>query len=198
MRYLFFILIFLTPTFAFATSSVTGVGTDTLTVTTDFADGDRILDYIGDTSIGFYAPITSSPQTITVSNESGATFSDPLRLIETSTGCFGLSYDYDTCLATGVAVGNSDGYYISSGVWFVVSSDVYGCTDPEANNYDPSATIDDDTCTYDPPEPTPLGETEDSMPISEASIALITTAFFSALFVYVCFAMYRTLIKGSW
>jgi len=33
---------------------------------------------------------------------------------------------------------------------------VYGCTDPEANNYDPEATEDDDSCTYDPPEPEPV------------------------------------------
>jgi len=26
---------------------------------------------------------------------------------------------------------------------------VYGCTDPDANNYDPEATEDDDSCTYD-------------------------------------------------
>lgn len=26
---------------------------------------------------------------------------------------------------------------------------IYGCTDPEANNYDPTATEDDDSCTYD-------------------------------------------------
>lgn len=28
--------------------------------------------------------------------------------------------------------------------------DIYGCTDSDANNYDPSATIDDESCTYDP------------------------------------------------
>lgn len=32
-----------------------------------------------------------------------------------------------------------------------VPDPVYGCTDPEANNYDPEATVDDSTCTYDPP-----------------------------------------------
>jgi hypothetical protein len=28
-------------------------------------------------------------------------------------------------------------------------NDVYGCTDPEANNYDSTATVDDGSCTYD-------------------------------------------------
>lgn len=28
---------------------------------------------------------------------------------------------------------------------------VYGCTDPAANNYDPAATVDDGSCTYNPP-----------------------------------------------
>jgi hypothetical protein len=30
---------------------------------------------------------------------------------------------------------------------------ISGCTDPTANNYDPDATVNDGSCTYDPPEP---------------------------------------------
>ena len=29
------------------------------------------------------------------------------------------------------------------------TDDVFGCTDPEANNYDPNATVEDGSCTYD-------------------------------------------------
>lgn len=31
--------------------------------------------------------------------------------------------------------------------------EIFGCTDPAANNYNPSATLDDGSCTYDPPSP---------------------------------------------
>jgi len=35
--------------------------------------------------------------------------------------------------------------------------DIYGCTDPEAINYNPEATKDDDSCEYQPGEPAPTG-----------------------------------------
>lgn len=33
---------------------------------------------------------------------------------------------------------------------------IYGCTDPAANNYNPTATADDGSCTYTPPPPLPV------------------------------------------
>lgn len=33
---------------------------------------------------------------------------------------------------------------------------IYGCTDPNASNYDPNATADDGSCQYPPPPPTPI------------------------------------------
>ena len=34
---------------------------------------------------------------------------------------------------------------------------IYGCTDPDADNYDATATVDDGSCTYPPPPPPPGG-----------------------------------------
>jgi hypothetical protein len=49
--------------------------------------------------------------------------------------------------------GTEEGNFTPIGVEFVPYHEEYlqisGCTDPEANNYNPLATIDDDSCTYD-------------------------------------------------
>ena len=37
------------------------------------------------------------------------------------------------------------------------TNNIYGCTDPQATNYDPTATVDDGSCTYAPPPPPPPG-----------------------------------------
>jgi hypothetical protein len=45
---------------------------------------------------------------------------------------------------------------------------IFGCTDPSATNYDPSATVNDGSCTYPPPPPSVLSVGIIEMPI-EAS-----------------------------
>ena len=80
---------------------------------------------------------------------------------------------YDTSRLTGLFDGNwgsyaylPSGYIISSDQWnglFIFDSpltnsemiwsecidDIYGCTDPEASNYNPDAAVDDDSCIYE-------------------------------------------------
>ncbi|MEY4331000.1 MAG: hypothetical protein RL609_1748, partial [Bacteroidota bacterium] len=34
------------------------------------------------------------------------------------------------------------------GIHFSLGAQIYGCTDPQANNYDPDASINDGTCLY--------------------------------------------------
>ena len=47
--------------------------------------------------------------------------------------------------------GNGDIYYLDSVVFGGSVLGVPGCTDPNATNYDPTATVDDGSCTYAPP-----------------------------------------------
>ena len=47
--------------------------------------------------------------------------------------------------------GNGDIYYLDSVVFGGSILGVPGCTDPNATNYDPTATVDDGSCTYAPP-----------------------------------------------
>lgn len=49
------------------------------------------------------------------------------------------------------------------------SSSGPGCTDPQANNFDPSATTNDGSCTYDPVWVNPLSSLEISAELEEAS-----------------------------
>ncbi len=61
--------------------------------------------------------------------------------------------DMATCISSGNGT-LQDTYTLNPG-----SPSVPGCTDPAANNYDPSATVDDSSCTYDSGggDPAPFG-----------------------------------------
>jgi len=69
----------------------------------------------------------------------------------------GVSYPYDIGSVINItgSSANTDGYYYFyydievEAVCTGITSAVYGCTDPAANNYDASANTDDGTCTYD-------------------------------------------------
>lgn len=45
-----------------------------------------------------------------------------------------------------------------------VTPPIFGCTDPSATNYDPSATVDDGSCTYPPPPPSVISAGVIDMP----------------------------------
>ena len=51
---------------------------------------------------------------------------------------------YNTATSSGMSVAGSAGYYRPV-------TTIWGCTDPGANNYNPSANADDGSCTYPPP-----------------------------------------------
>jgi len=152
----------------YAMTTVTGTSTATLVVTSDFSAFDKIIGYYGDYTFatGFALtinPINTSPFNISQSDFSSVATDETtaLKLVGTYTGCGGSSLDYSDCLATGEPVGG--GYYVVDGVWYEIGDTppVYGCTDSEANNYDPEATVDDDSCTYDtPPTDHTANETE--------------------------------------
>ena len=60
------------------------------------------------------------------------------------------------------------GYWIPPICEPIPEEPVYGCTDPEALNYNPEATVDDGSCEYQvPEEPTPTPEPEEPTPTPE-------------------------------
>jgi len=90
-------------------------------------------------------------------------------------------------MASCEALGNGYAdYWVDGSNWSPTdpsSGPVYGCTDPLANNYDPEATDDDDSCTYDSelPDFTPLY----SIPF-EGYITASTTCIYVATGTYQC------------
>ena len=67
---------------------------------------------------------------------------------ETNSSCSALSISACEAIAT-----DYKDYWAIDGLWSPTAPEepILGCTDPEANNYDPEATEDDDSCTYDEP-----------------------------------------------
>ena len=59
-----------------------------------------------------------------------------------------------------------------------------GCTDPAATNYDPTATVDDGSCTYPPPPPPPCYNIGDIGPGGGIVFALPNTGINNSNFVY--------------
>jgi len=107
----------------YASDSVSGEGTNTLTITSDFSDYNKIIDYFGE-SLGGHAPITSSPNTYPVADGGASSTSTPLRFVGTNTGCGGMGLNYTACLATGQSVGSTAGYYVTDeNIWCEVGDD---------------------------------------------------------------------------
>jgi hypothetical protein len=136
-------------------------------------------------SLGAGTATTSynATNTLLVYNSNGtvlATYNTYCGAGKTKTDCqgfFGGTFPYDAT-------------YWKSVDWAEGSPAVYGCTDIEAENYDPNATIDDDSCTYAVPYvPTyDIGTTTaDTINILTTTIfpfLLIVTVYLSAFFTY--------------
>lgn len=164
---------------AFAVTTITGLGTDTLTVTSDFSEYDRVLNYVAsydENSFGPVNPINTSPTNVWQGDYTSTNETEPAKFIETNTACGAMSLNYAGCLATGQAVGN--GYYVVDGLWYEVGDPppVYGCTDSEANNYDPEATIDDGSCEYDTPIDPDISEASEKEIVYTLYILLISVS----------------------
>lgn len=74
-------------------------------------------------------------------------------------GGYGWNGGYYWVDAEGYQIANGELFYAATeevetfGWWGACEGNVLGCTDPEANNYDPSATVDDGSCNYVSPCP---------------------------------------------
>ena len=76
-------------------------------------------------------------------------------------GVLTASFGVHTLLTLEMADGDS-----TVGTFTLNSSAVYGCTDPEANNYNPDATDDNGTCVY------PGGSCEDAWVVADAAVGV--------------------------
>ncbi len=114
------------------------------TCTTPLADGDiRFEVTLNNAAVGFYFEIFDATGTTSIcstTNFYNSPFVTPLVTTMCGTGLVAGNYQYEIednlgCITTGIFTINT-------------TSPSQGCTDPAADNYDPSAVCDDGTCVY--------------------------------------------------
>ena len=92
-------------------------------------------------------------------------------------------------MASCQALGNGYAdYWVDGSNWSPTdpsSGPVYGCTDPLANNYDPEATDDDDSCTYDSE---PVDPSIFASPFTSLYATASSTCIYVATGTYQCWA----------
>jgi len=103
----------------------------------------------GTFAFDYFSPMASSQKTYSLSGFSEFVTGDYVSLyIVTSTGADCAYYDYTACYTD--ILSSSETWY-SGIIFFGTPPSLEGCTDPEAYNYDPNATEDDESCVFGDP-----------------------------------------------